>query len=280
MQRFFLAVLVCWIALLPASAGADDIGKLQGLNSPRYHLLDSETLGRPFHIFVRLPESYEEDAGVSYPVVYLLDGGVTFPMLAGYYRYLWFSEEVPDAILVGISYGADNFEDGNYRSTDFTAPSDERDYYGGAGKFQKIFEDELFPLIENEYRADPNRRIIFGQSLGGQFVLYTALTRPDLFWGHIASNPALHRNLAFFQNFDFTDAPATQSKVFASSGSLDDARFREPALSWFAHWSGERPKPWALKTVTLDGETHFSAAPSAFRRGMAWLFDDQEGGQD
>jgi predicted alpha/beta superfamily hydrolase len=36
------------------------------------------------------------------------------------------------------------------------------------------------------------------QGLGGQFVLYTALTRPDLFWGHIASNPALHRNLPFY----------------------------------------------------------------------------------
>ncbi len=274
MQRFFLTALVCWIASLPASAG--DADKLQGLNSPRYHRLDSETLGQPFHIFARLPESYEENAGASYPVVYLLDGGVTFPMLAGYYRYLWFSEEVPDAILVGISYGADDFEDGNYRGSDFTAPAASREHYGGAGKFQQMFEEELLPLIEDKYHADPNRRIIFGQSLGGQFVLYTALTRPDLFWGHIASNPALHRNLDFFQDFDFADAPTTQSKLFVSSGSDDDDRFREPALQWFAYWSGAREKPWALKMVTLDGETHFSAAPAAFRQGMAWLFTGEE----
>jgi len=278
MKRYLLAILFCWTAILPASA--IEIDKLQSLNNPHYYQLNSQTLGRPFHIFVRLPDNYEEDAGASYPVVYLLDGGLTFPMLAGYYRYLRFNAEVPDAILVGISYGADNFEDGNYRSTDFTAPAASRDHYGGAGAFQKVFEEELFPLIENEYRADPDRRIIFGQSLGGQFVLYTALTRPDLFWGHIASNPALHRNLAFFQDFDFTDAPATQSKVFASSGSLDDARFREPALEWYKQWSGERAKPWALKVVTLEGDTHFSAGPAAFRQGMAWLFDDQEDGQD
>jgi hypothetical protein len=59
--------------------------------------------------------------------------------------------------------------------------------------------------------------------------------------------------------------------VFASSGSLDDDQFREPALEWFDHWSNEK-KPWRLKTVTLPGETHFSAAPAAFRQGVAWLF--------
>ncbi len=276
MNKFLLAVIFCWFALMPASAHASDFDKLQGLNSPDYHQLDSEILGRPLHIFVRLPESYEENASAHYPVIYLLDGGITFPMLASYYRYLRFSEEVPDMILVGISYGADNFEDGNYRGSDFTAPAASREHYGGAAKFQQMFEEELLPLVEGGYRADPGRRIIFGQSLGGQFVLYTALTRPDLFWGHIASNPALHRNLDFFQNFDFADAPTTQTKVFASSGSDDDERFREPALSWFAYWSGARTKPWALKTITLEGETHFSAAPAAFRQGMAWLFANEE----
>jgi predicted alpha/beta superfamily hydrolase len=277
MTKFLLAAIICWFTLTPASARASDFDKLQGLNSPRYHQLDSKVLGRPLHIFVRLPEGYEENAEARYPVVYLLDGGITFPVLAGYYRYLRFGEEVPDTILVGISYGADNFEDGNLRGSDFTAPAPSAEHYGGAQNFQRMFEDELLPLIEHDYRTDPARRIVFGQSLGGQFVLYIAMIRPDLFWGHIASNPALHRNLEFFQNFDFQNVPPTQSKLFVSSGSDDDARFRVPALQWFAHWSGAQEKPWALKTVTLEGETHFSAAPASFRQGMAWLFADTEG---
>jgi len=35
------------------------------------------------------------------------------------------AEEIPEAILVGISYGTDDWQQGNLRSTDFTAPSAE-----------------------------------------------------------------------------------------------------------------------------------------------------------
>ena len=68
----------------------------------------------------------------------------------------------------------------------------------GIGDISYHLFEELIPLIESAYPSDDQQRIIFGQSLGGQFVLYTALTDPALFHGHIASNPALHRNLDFF----------------------------------------------------------------------------------
>ncbi len=132
-------------------------------------------------------------------------------------------------ILVGISYGSSDFESGNYRSTDFTAPSEEREFWGGAKEFQAFLETELLPQIESDYRARADRRIVFGQSLGGQFVLFSALTRPDLFWGHIASNPALHRNLPFFlQNHAAAGDAAPTARVFFASGTLDDPSFRRP----------------------------------------------------
>jgi len=183
--------------LASASESENPLDYMQGLNNADHHVIQSQGLGRPFHIFVRLPEGYNE-ATEPYPVVYLLDGGHTFPMLASYYRYLSFADEVEDLIIVGISYGNDDWKKGNFRSTDFTAAAPEREHYGGAPDFQKFLEAELLPFIEGRYRARADRRIVFGQSLGGQFVLYTAQTKPALFWGHIASNPALHRNLDFF----------------------------------------------------------------------------------
>jgi predicted alpha/beta superfamily hydrolase len=193
--------------------------------------------------------------------------------LSAYYRYLNFGGEIPDAIIVGISYGSTNFEDGNYRATDYTAKSSERDYWGGAEKFQHFLGGELLPLIEQTYRSRADRRVIFGQSIGGQFVLYTSLTMPDLFWGHIASNPALHRNLPFFLQTDGNTASAgEQSKLFVASGSLDDQRFRAPALEWIEHWSNNDNNPWELKTMILDGHSHMSAPPTSFRQGMTWLF--------
>ncbi|MCZ6804196.1 MAG: alpha/beta hydrolase-fold protein, partial [Proteobacteria bacterium] len=208
-----------------------------------------------------------------YPTVYILDGGALFPLLTAYYRYLILAEEIPEAIIVAISYGSANFEGGNYRSTDYTAKSSEREYWGGAERFQSFMSDELFPFIEHNYRSRPDRRIIFGHSLGGQFVLYTALMDPDLFWGHIASNPALHRNLPFFlKRHNEAIAERTSSKLFVGSGSMDEPRFRKPALKWIEHWSAIDTLPWQLKTIDLDGHSHMSAPPAAFRQGMRWLF--------
>jgi predicted alpha/beta superfamily hydrolase len=273
--RFFVSA---WFAaqaftLFGIGARAQELDHLQGLNNPTYHLVDSQTLDRAFHIFVRLPEGYENSSD-RYPVVYLLDGGHTFPMLASYYRYLSYDGIVPKLIFVGISYGTDDFGDSNFRGTDFTAAAPSHEQYGGAPLFQNFLRQELLPFIENRYRADPERRIIFGQSLGGQFVLYTAFTDPDLFWGHIASNPALHRNLPYFLEYR-GKAPGRSSMLFVSAASDDHRRFREPLQAWIAHWSGVEERPWLLETERLAGEGHFSAAPGAFKKGLLWLLSHE-----
>ena len=200
-----------------------------------------------------------------------------FPLLSGLLPVPAVRRGGPgDSIIVGISYGGVTFQEGNYRSTDYTAPSAERDYWGGADKFQAYLGDELMPLVEKTYRSDASRRIVFGQSLGGQFVLFTALTKPDLFWGHIASNPALHRNLPFFLQRHGSPAPGSErSRVFVADGTLNDAQFREPSLEWIAHWSAAKDAPWDLKTIDLEGHSHMSAPPAAFREGMRWLFSTE-----
>src|SRR5690606_19841989 len=59
-----------------------------------YFELQSEKVGRPFHIYVRFPERYEsEDA--RYPVVYLLDGDSLFPILASNHLFLSYDEGLP-----------------------------------------------------------------------------------------------------------------------------------------------------------------------------------------
>lgn len=247
---------------------------LQSLGEVKYHELKPTALGRSLHIFVDLPENYLE-SGQNYPTIYLLDGGNTFPLIAAYHHYLRFGDEAPAAILVGISYGADTFKEGNWRSSDYTAPSEEREFWGGAAVFQTVIQDEIFPLIESAYRSDAKQRVIFGHSLGGQFVLFNALTKPELFFGHIASNPALHLNLRFFLTWHGDKETKTPlSRVFVSSGELDDPRFREPALEWIGYWQTVSPGPWILETRTLAGQTHLSAPPEAFRQGLEWLFSE------
>jgi predicted alpha/beta superfamily hydrolase len=260
-------------AFLPSLALADD-GVLESLHSIRdsqYHEVKSEALGRSLHIVVKPPANYDPEKRKKYPAVYLLDGGAVFPTLAGYYNYLRNEQVVPDLFIVAISYAAVDFETGNLRSTDYTAPTDQREWWGGAEAFQSVLENEVLPLVESNYRADPEKRVIFGQSIGGQFILYTALTRPELFWGHIASNPALHRNLEFFQR-RHSDLTNTRSKVFMASGSNDDGRFRKPAVAWMEYWAEQDDLPWKLEMQTIEGYGHFSLLPESFRQGLIWLF--------
>jgi predicted alpha/beta superfamily hydrolase len=273
MNRFpiVLLAMACAFSLAPPATGQSfDPQYLQGLAGTSYRPVHSEIVGRSYHIYVRLPDGYSPEQA-RYPVVYALDGGALFPLLSSYSTYLEFGDEMPSSIIVGVSYGAADFEGGNMRGTDYTAPSDEREHWGGAGKFQQFLREELIPLIESEYHADPSKRVLFGQSIGGQFVLYTAQTDPTLFWGHIASNPALHRNLDFF----LTTRPDSggHSKLFVASATGDDPVFRGPALEWIDHWAGQSSLPWDLEVRHLEGHSHMSAPPVSFREGMRWLFD-------
>ena len=267
-----IASIVCHAMLAMSQLSAAEptgIDGLHGLGSVMHHEIESARAEHRYDILVGLPRDYDVEA--QYPVVYILDGGALFPLLRAYQRYLRLAEETPDVIMVGVSYGTDDWQQGNNRSHDFTAPSDEREFWGGAGDFLAFLESELIPAIEARYPVDASRRTLFGQSLGGQFVLYAAQTRPGLFWGHIASNPALHRNLDFF--LEATPAkPAGSPRVFVSSGSHDDPVYRGPALEWIRTWTKHDELPWDLKTVTLDGHSHFSAPPAAYRAGMRWLF--------
>ena len=259
----FALLLICSAAI------ADDYELPWSLADAGFHEIESETIGHELHIWVRKPFGYDEGDGAHYPTVYVLDGGGVYPLIAGYSVYLEVGEEMPPSIIVGIGYPGIRFEDGNFRSTDYTVPSEERDYYGGAEKFQTFLAEELIPLIESNYRSDGDRRIIFGQSLGGQFVLFTAQTRPELFWGHIASNPALHRNLEYFLT---TTPEMSNSRLFVASGEFDAERYKVPANDWIEHWRNVADKPWQFEAIELEGHTHVSALPASFRLGMHWLF--------
>ena len=269
----FAKILTGGILLLLANSVMSDelsVPAIQAIDGTRLHQLHSEETGFDYQMLVLLPVSYDESTDTAYPTMYLLDGGATFPMLAGYYRYLRFEDAMPEMIIVGLSYGTDDWREGNHRGTDYTAPTDQREHWGGAERFQRALRSEILPFIEGAYRSDPGKRNIFGQSLGGQFVLYTAMTQPELFHGHIASNPALHRNLELFLK-PLRSSDEILSALFVASASGDDKIYRDPAMKWINHWSGQAATPWQLKAISVDGYGHFSLAPESFRRGVSWL---------
>lgn len=240
-----------------------------------YFRYESQHVGRSFHIYVRLPEGYEENSADQYPIVYLLDGDSLFPILAANHLFLNYDDGLPEAIVVGIAYGS--FDPAtNQRGFDFSAPaSDAGPDQGGAPLFHAFLKSELLPEVESRFRADSSRRVLFGQSRGGYMVLYSAFTDPDLFWGRIASNPAFEPGR---DRFFSPAALATRNDLglIVTSGSRDYPELRESALEWFQEWQERDDAPWTLHAVTIDGGTHAADSPNSYRVAMAWLFGRDE----
>lgn len=269
--QFLLLAMLLMVGPACAQASEPSFSHLSALQTTEYHRLDSQLLTHSYHLYVRVPDGMDRTGTQRYPVIYLLDGDLTFALLAAYSQYLRLAEEMPEVIIVGIAYGTDDWRQGNRRGTDFTAPAEGVDHYGGAAAFLSMLKQELMPMIEARYPVDPDRRILFGQSLAGQFALFAAQTDSGFFHGLIASNPAIHRNTEFFMRADAPEVSTRRSRLFVSLAEQDLSRFAQPARQWLEFWQAQPSPPFDLKAATLPGHNHFSAAPEACRRGLIWI---------
>lgn len=141
---------------------------------------------------IYLPEGYNKNDTVNYPVVYLLDGSADedFIHIVGLYQFNSFPwiDRVPKSIIVGIA-SVD-------RRRDFTYPTsiekDKTKYptTGKSARFISFLEKELQPFIKKNYKAGTSKTLI-GQSLGGLLATEILFTKPSLFDKYIIVSPSL-----------------------------------------------------------------------------------------
>lgn len=254
-----LSLSACATSAPPGVSSVTPLDYLPAL-AGQYFPIRSQATGE-YHIYIRYPEGYQAADARRYPVVYLLDGDSLFPYLASHHLFLTYDDKLPEAIVVGIAYGS------------FAPPVNRRgtDFGESAAAFQSFLKRELIPAVEARVRADPQRRILVGQSRSGGFVLYSAYTDPDLFWGRIASNPSFpgHRQTLF-------GAPAAavrrDLRLAVASGTRDSPTIRAGVVEWLDS-QPERTAPWQLRRIEMEGGTHAADMPNAYRRAMHWLFD-------
>ena len=263
MARFAPLLLLASLAIAAAAPAAAP-EKLQPINflpaiAGEYFPLASKATGTTYHIYVRYPQGYSESPEQRYPVVYLLDGDSSFPLLAAQHLFLTIDDQLPEAIVVGIAYG----------SFDPSVNRRDKDFGPGAEAFQRFLSKELIPRVEPGLRADPARRILVGQSFGGAFVLHSALAEPDLFWARIASNPSFR-----VSGPRLWEAPADASRrdlrLFLVSGTANTPEAREQAGRWVRSRTGA--VPWSIEWIDIEGGTHSADLPNAYRAALRKLF--------
>ena len=141
-------------------------------------------------INVWLPPGYDESA-TAYPVLYLLDGGVTFQdfhHISGIAQLGTVNGTTRDVIVVGIA-SAD-------RRNELALPTEDPELIaryptqGQSDRFRRFIAEEVQPFIEGRFRTN-GETALMGESLGGLFVVETFLKEPQMFDAYVAVSPSL-----------------------------------------------------------------------------------------
>jgi uncharacterized protein len=232
-----------------------------------YFSIASKETGTSYHIYVRLPEGYDANPEKKYPVVYLLDGDSLFPLLAPTQLFLTYDDNLPEAILVGIAYGG--FDPSiNRRDIDFSATSNNQERPAGAPQFLQFLSNELLPLTEQRYRAEPGQRILLGQSRAAYFVVYSAFSNPALFKGRIASNPGMRDGEEKFL-VSRNDVGDPDLKLVLSSGTKDREHNRQTAQKLNLMFNAPNVRlPWTLIPLEIQDGTHAADIGRVYRAAM------------
>lgn len=180
-RKFRLLNFVCFSVLVLAGVAFSQ-QLVSSVNHTR-HTIVSKALGEERTILIRVPFGYERSTQ-RFPVAVMLDAHAPQnATVASIIESQASAGMMPEMILVGIQ--------NTNRTRDLTPTKTERPGSGGAGKFLDFIETELLPFVDKNYRTEPYR-VFMGHSLGGLAVVYTMITRPNLFGGYVAASPVLH----------------------------------------------------------------------------------------
>ena len=245
-----------------------------GLLDTRSHVLRSAALARDLALTIWLPPSYES-SDATFPVLYVLDAPMTFAFAAQGALITTFDEAMPEVLVVGVGeHLTSAYEWGANRARDYAprqVPDDPTS--GHAAAFFDALQQEIVPLVEGRYRAQPSDRTLWGHSLGGAFAIYALLERGGLFHRVIATSPA-----AYEQGVQLLDPEAwpqhgasLQASVFTSIGSQD--REYRPGVDWLSDQL--RARGYAdlrYETVIIPDCGHIGASAFGYLSGLRSVF--------
>jgi predicted alpha/beta superfamily hydrolase len=138
------------------------------------HTVTSEVFGKERKVKVFLPNRYQRDSISKFAVTYVLDAQ---------HQIFW------DAAKGNIGYMVDNYSVMPMIVVGVVSDSRGPEFNPKSTKLQTHLQNEIFPLIEKNYRTDGFRAIV-GHSWGGAFVGNTIFSeKRDMFDAYIGISP-------------------------------------------------------------------------------------------
>lgn len=275
------------------------------------HVLHSEHVGDDFELWIAHPQAgFTPSPTGPAAVLWVLDANLFFGTVVETTRLMHkLYGELPQILVVGIAYGNDDgMVQSALRTRDFTPSADARfeqmaasmpplpdgvtvePVMGGAQAFLRFLREEAQPYVGERFALDGARKVLFGSSLGGLFVVHTLLTARGAFDDYVAVSPALWWNddEAFgIEERTRAEENPRPVRAFFAVGGLEEAP-EIPSLAPFRMVTNARRMGELLEArsddglyvryAELDGETHTSVVPVALTRALRALFSPRRGG--
>jgi len=249
------------------------------LNTGERVTLTSVNLNEEREIQILLPESYSNNIGATYPVIYLMDGDYVFHGVSGMLDFMANKAQlIPDVILVAIAdKGTDKYR--QYMTpTGLTAPLKKEDA-GKAEQFLTFLTEEVKPYINSNYRAADNA-ILVGHSMGGLFVFNALLESPASFEHFVSMSPSIwlndHAIMVKAKSFIEKDEN-TPTSLYLSLGDEN----RQGVYGVLQLLDEAQPKNIHWDFSHYPNENHNSVGLVALRKNLKqifneWLISDKE----
>jgi predicted alpha/beta superfamily hydrolase len=243
--------------------------------------LDSALVGDSFRIWVRLPQEY--DGSRRFPLVVQLDANLPtleeFWVTAGWASRLE-KDTIGPVIVAGIGVDSDPY---GKRLRDFSMPLEHPDDQfpnaGGAPAFLRFIGEELLPHLEQKYvLAGPDKRALFGHSMGGLFVAYALSQQQNsarLFRGYVAASPALWWDGGTINRyFDalLVREPDAEAELLLTAGSIEGPEINVYADDFAERLQAKAPPGLAFENVRYE-TMHIGSVQPSFVDGLVNFYD-------
>lgn len=186
-----LLLNACLAALLACAPSGLTAQAIQGqpIVLGQSYQLRSAALGEERTINIALPAGYAKEPTKTYPVLYLIDGGLDqdFVHITGTEQLGAAWGRMQDVIIVGVAT--------KDRRRELVGPTKDAALLakyptaGSSALFRKFIRDQVKPFVATNFRTN-GRSGVIGESLAGLFIAETYLREPELFDAYAAISPS------------------------------------------------------------------------------------------
>lgn len=270
--------------------------KIPIISQQKKHVLKSKISGTTYHLSVSLPMHYSKTDTTHYPVLYMLDGNIAFPIAHSSRSAMDMFGELEDVIIVGIDYewqvSRTPWMVGRWK--DYTPSKDEKmdanpSYLkafglqpgdlssGGGPTYLQVIKKEIIPFIDQNYKTN-NDRGIDGHSFGGLFAAYSLLNSPDLFQRYGINSASLYWNnneLFQLEKSVSKNNNSLSAHIFMSVGG-NEGKMMIGVITSFADSLRNDFKELNITTHIFEDEDHLSVMPANISRTLKVLYGKKE----